>query len=182
MRPIARVVVIALLALSAPALAQDDCEAARCAAQDALNACPCTVMNGKANHGQYVSCVAHVLKDLRDSGDIPTSCRGKIQRCAARSTCGKKEGFVICQIPTDTCNVGQGSCDPVTLTCVGNSNLPCGVDTDCGVCADDATLGCQTDLDCGSRCKISSSAERCAARNGVVDPTRTTCCADCSTP
>ena len=136
-----------------PALAEViDCEPARCAVQDAINAnCSC---DAATNHGRYVSCVAHQIRQLSIAGLIPTTCKGKVQRCAARSTCGHKTGFVTCRIPTDTC-------DLLTLTCVGNP-----------------ALTCATDLDCGSKCSIKSSAERCLTRGGT--PGSGTCCASCA--
>src|SRR5512143_2045383 len=108
--------VIALMGLVAPAVAQTDCEAARCAVQAALDTqCPCSAAT---NHGRHVSCVAHVVNQLSKSGTIPTNCKGKITRCAARSVCGKP-GFVTCQVPQ------LGTCDTTTGTCVENSALPC---------------------------------------------------------
>jgi hypothetical protein len=127
-----------------------DCEPARCAVQAAVDAaCPC---DAATNHGKHVSCVAHVVKDLSRQGLVPTNCKGKVKRCAARSTCGKKPGFVTCTVPTDVC-------DPGTLTCLGNP-----------------TLACATDADCGTRCRTKSSAEKCPAP-GVVGSG--TCCASC---
>jgi hypothetical protein len=129
-----------------------DCEPARCAAQTALDKeCPC---DQATNHGRHVSCVAHVVNRLSRDGTIPTNCKGKIRRCAARSICGKA-GFVTCHFATDTC-------DPVALTCTS-----------------DSTVTCATDLDCGSVCRIRSSSDLCTAAGGVVGAGGT-CCADCS--
>ena len=47
--------------------------------------CPCT-----GNHGQFVSCVAHHVRDAVRNHDLDTNCKGAVTRCAARSTCGKK--------------------------------------------------------------------------------------------
>jgi hypothetical protein len=128
-----------------------DCEPARCAVQAAIAAeCPCAEA---VNHGRYVSCVAHVVNRLAAGGTIPTACKGKITRCAARSTCGKP-GFVTCLVPTDTCDLTTG------------------------FCADDPTLVCTTNLDCGAKCKTKSSADSCRARGGVVG-TESSCCAIC---
>ena len=146
-----------LLALAAaPALATKvDCEPARCATAAAVAAeCPC---QDATNHGRYVSCVAHVVRRLSAEGTIPITCKGKVTRCAARSTCGKP-GFVTCQIPTDTCVIVP----PATS----------------GTCEDDAAIICLTDLDCGARCKIKSTGERCTEKGGFVG-TATSCCADC---
>jgi hypothetical protein len=142
--------------LLAPAVgvgAQADCEPARCAVQAALNsACTCDTAS---NHGRYVSCVAHVVKQLSDAGTIPVTCRGAVKRCAARSVCGKP-GFVTCQIPTDTC-------DQTTLHCVAQP-----------------TLACLVDADCGTRCKIKHSNDLCLRVGGAIGAS-STCCATCST-
>ena len=146
---------VALLALATPVrAAQVDCEPARCAVQNAINTeCSCA---GAGNHGQYVRCVVHVVKRLSDSGAVPTECRGKITRCAARSTCGKA-GFVTCQLTR------PGTCNLATGTCMENPATVCTTDAACAT----------------SRCKTSSSAERCTAAGGVVG-TSTTCCATCA--
>src|SRR3989442_9279188 len=97
-----------------------DCEAERCAAQTAIEQ-QCPSCSGATNHGRYVSCVAHVVKQ-----HVSPGCRGKAIRCAARSTCGKP-GFVTCLIPTDTCDLSAGS----PGTCVGNPSISCTNDFDC---------------------------------------------------
>jgi len=67
----------AWLTLRAASMAQYDCEAARCLVQQDINDnCPSCVENDKAGHGQFVSCVTHVLKRRRDSGDIPVNLPG----------------------------------------------------------------------------------------------------------
>jgi hypothetical protein len=146
---------LAFLAFAVPTrAAQIDCEPARCATQAAINAeCSCA---GAGNHGQFVSCVVHVVKRLSDSGAVPDECRGKVARCAARSTCGKP-GFVTCQLTR------PGTCDLATATCVGNPSVACTTDVACAT----------------TRCKTSSSAERCTAAGGVVGAA-TTCCATCA--
>lgn len=139
---------------SVAAAASPDCEPARCAVQAAIaQECSCETAT---NHGRYVSCVAHVVKRLSEQGLIPTNCKGKVTRCAARSICGKPE-FVTCQVPTDACDLTTG------------------------FCAKSPTLACLTDLDCGAKCKIKSSAERCTDRGGVVG-TAPNCCASCGSP
>lgn len=152
------VVFLTAVALGAPAVhAAADCEAARCAVQAALDTdCPCSEAT---NHGRHVSCVAKVVKRLSLAGVVPTECKGKITRCAARSVCGK-EGFVTCQIPvTGTCDVGTG-------TCVENTALLCSSDADCVI---------------GTKCKTKRSADLCLAKGGTVG-TSPTCCADCVVP
>ena len=80
--------------------------------------CPCT-----GNHGQYVSCVAHHARDAVRNGDLDVNCKGKVTRCAARSTCGKKTGFVTCPIcEPGTCT--NGFCDDGTTACADSSTCP----------------------------------------------------------
>jgi hypothetical protein len=139
-----------------------DCEPARCAVQAAINqACPCDGPQFK-NHGRYVSCVAHVVKRLSKDGTIPTKCKGKIKRCAARSTCNKPVGFVTCTVPVEF-----GTCDLLTSTCTtGVSALgTCGADSDCVV---------------STRCKIKRGADKCTVPGAVIGSG--TCCAGCVTP
>src|SRR5262245_57445561 len=54
--------------------------------------CDCA---GSRNHGQYVSCTAHVVNAAVRRGELRDPCRGEVLRCAARSTCGRP-GFVTC--------------------------------------------------------------------------------------
>ena len=148
-----------LMAVAAASVARAavDCEPARCAVQAAIDTqCPCAAAT---NHGRHVSCVAHVVKRLSDDGTIPTQCKGKITRCAARSICGK-EGFVTCQIPV------TGTCDTVAGTCVENTALLCLTDADCVI---------------GSKCKTKHSADLCLAKGGTVGAGNT-CCASCVVP
>lgn len=134
-----------------------DCEPYRCAFQTEVNqSCTCT-QDGMSNHGQYVSCVAHAVKRIADRGDMPTSCKGKIKRCAARSVCGKP-GFIVCNI------VQPGVCDLAAGSCVGDPERTCLTDTECAT----------------TKCKIKSSSEGCENVGGTVAIGATTCCADCS--
>ena len=152
--------VLAALAFGVPAgYGQTDCESARCAAQAALDdACPCSEAT---NHGRHVSCVAHVVKSLSEGPNaiVPTNCKGKIKRCAARSICGK-DGFVTCQIPV------LGTCDLATSMCVEDPSIACTAEGTCVL---------------GTSCKIKHSADLCMARGGVVG-TSPTCCSDCVVP
>jgi hypothetical protein len=154
--------VFAVLAfgMQPPAAAQTDCEAARCAVQAEIDRqCSCSEAS---NHGRHVRCVAHVVKRLAEgpSAVVPTNCKGKIKRCAARSICGK-EGFVTCQVPVEL-----GTCDPTTNTCVEDPLVPCTAE---GVCV------------LATRCKTKRSAERCLAKGGTVGASET-CCSNCVVP
>jgi hypothetical protein len=154
--------ITAALVIGLPALAtagRPDCEPARCAVQTAI-AAQCPSCDGAGNHGRYVSCVAHIVKQLVADGTVPGNCKGKVVSCAARSTCGKP-GFVRCLFPTDTCVV-----DPATGL---------------GTCAANPALACVTDLDCGAKCKTKSSADRCTTHGGTVGGSGS-CCASCASP
>jgi hypothetical protein len=133
-----------------------DCEPARCAAQAAIaEHCPACAEAG--NHGAYVSCVAHVVRDLASKGTIPINCKGKVTRCAAKSICGKP-GFVTCHIPTSECIIPTGALS--------------------GTCENDPTVVCLDDFGCGTTCKIKSTSDRCVERGGAVG-TESSCCANC---
>jgi hypothetical protein len=150
-----------LAAWQAPAGAQVDCETARCAAQGTLDQrCPCA---GAATHGAYVRCVAQVVKELAGDETIPARCKGAIKRCAARSTCGRRAGFVACDFPlvVGTCGIGLGFCHHPDGSI--RFSHPCSSDADCVF---------------ESRCRISASAALCAAQGGTV-ATRSSCCAEC---
>jgi hypothetical protein len=131
------------------------CEDWRCCFQEQINACNC---DGSSNHGRYVSCVAHKVKTLVDSG-LPRNCKGKLVRCAARSTCGKP-GFVTCQIPIDTCVIDET--------------------TGMGTCAKHPEMTCTTAAECGTKCKTKSSDVRCTDAGGTVGPSGS-CCSACVT-
>src|SRR3569832_1322971 len=117
---------LSLLTVAAPsARAQDEpsCEEFRCQFQTRLETeCHC---GDQPNHGQFVSCVAHIVNDLVDEG-LPTNCKGKLKRCAARSICGKQDrGFVTCTTQTfGTCTEG---------TCENDATISCASIEDCGV-------------------------------------------------
>jgi hypothetical protein len=82
---------------AAPARAAVDCGGVRCSVQEAVDlACPCATA---ASHGRHVRCVAHVVRQLVADGAVPRACRRELVRCAARSTCGRKAGAVVCEVP-----------------------------------------------------------------------------------
>ena len=103
------------------------------------------------NHGQYVSCVTRAVREAVSTGELDVNCKGKVVRCAARSTCGKKEGFVTCTI-----------CVPGTCT----DNL---CDDGVTVCSDSST--CPQVVD---RCSTKSSVDLCLAKGGI--PGTGSCC------
>jgi hypothetical protein len=135
---------------------------ASCQADSSNGSGPCT-----GNHGQYVSCVARAANDAVRNSQLDPNCKGKITHCAARSTCGKKEGFVTCTL-----------CNPGTCT------IPTGATA--GTC-DDGTTSCTDSSTCPpvvNRCTIKSDASKCVVRAGapegstaVADPSSgATCC------
>lgn len=119
-------------------------------------ACPCAGKTSPAgevvpwkNHGGYVSCVTRERNKLAKQLDLSKSCVRATTRCAARSTCGKREGFVTCRIP-DVCS----------------DTAPDGVAT--GTCTDDPTIACDTAADCPVlRCSIKSDGDLCTAQGGI---------------
>jgi hypothetical protein len=168
---------VALVAGSAiAAMAQDapkTCEDFRCEFQQRISTeCPCDGAghSGKFNHGRYVSCVAHVVKDLVAEG-LPRNCKGKLKRCAARSVCGKQDrGFVTCLIPID-----QGTCIPTSSTTLGDPMGPIGS-------CDNTGAECASNADCLiTRCHTKRGADKCEKRGGSVGDSPT-CCSKCAVP
>jgi len=158
MKPMAGVVFSLGLVIAAATTANAQateltCDEWRCEFQDRVEArCPCSE---QTNHGRYVSCVAHVVKELVADG-LPTRCKGKLKRCAAKSVCGK-EGFSTCTIHE------YGTC--VEGVCSHDSNITCSADTDCLV---------------SSQCRITRDTARCEAAGGVANLSPT-CCSSCNT-
>jgi len=169
MRLAAMLVGTLALGLAGPVIAQSaaptpvDCEAVRCSLQNAISAC---AANPK-NHGKCVSCVAHALHDP----GIPQECRGKIVRCAARSTCGKP-AFETCHTQS------AGTCDTATGTCTDGTPAA-------------GLTACTQDSDClVTDCKImrafsphetpTPGADRCTLAGGT--PGTGSCCSACPAP
>jgi hypothetical protein len=109
--------------------------------------CPCAGPDDGAggtiawkNHGQYVRCVTHAVKDAVRAAGVKRRCAKGLVPCAARSSCGKN-GAVACLVPT-------------TGTCTN------------GVCSNDDELACGADADCTtSSCSV-TSADACATSGG----------------
>jgi hypothetical protein len=182
----AAVIFLSAILFAVPALragAQVDCETARCAFDQAVNAqCSCT---GAGNHGRYVSCIAHVTKALNSCGLLPRNCKGKVTRCAARSTCGKT-GFSTCM---PNCDILAGS---TAGTCSNDPTIACSTAGDCiekasdchirhdGTCPDGTTPGS------GSCCRTCAAPDCTPSASGTVGPgcachsnadcTSTNCC------
>jgi hypothetical protein len=160
---IAGLFVSAIVISSGSAFAQElTCEEYRCQFQERLESeCSCTE---QPNHGQYVSCVADIVNELVAEG-LPTNCKGKLKRCAARSVCGKQEmGFHTCTTPElGTCVIDEIS--------------------GLGACDFDPELACTTDAECveSTRCKITRNPDRCTENGGTLD-LAPTCCSNCVTP
>ena len=111
---------VLVLAGRTPVAANDgtDCEAARCAAQAAIDAaCPC---EDASNHGRYVRCVIRAAKE-----NVPKECRGAVVRCAARSTCGRDDDAVICRPSAGTCEHPGKDCTANTRAHVHPSAAEC---------------------------------------------------------
>lgn len=118
------------------------------------------------NHGHFVSCVAHKVKDAVDDGLIATNCKGKVVRCGARSTCGHKEGFVTCAIcDPGTCST-EGFCDDGTTPCTDSSECPgvvrrCSTKSDASRCVapPSSAPGTTAVVGSGSCCAASCAVE-----------------------
>ena len=118
MRPIVFLALVVALGVASIATARcTDSRVAQVRAQ--INQqCTCT-----GNHGRYVSCVAHAANAAVRNGDLDVNCKGAVTRCAARSTCGKKTGFVTCSICSPgTCS--EGFCDDGVTACTDSSTCP----------------------------------------------------------
>jgi hypothetical protein len=123
-------------------------------------ACPCAGVddgNGGTvawkNHGQYVRCVAHAVRDAARAAGVKRRCARALVPCAARSSCGRN-GAVACVVPVSaTCTAGA---------CSNAPDMPCGTDADCATkrCAVTSQSRCD-DLggtaDSGSCCTASPS-------------------------
>ena len=68
--------------------------------------CPCA---SASDHGQYVKCVAAVANAAAAAGTLPTSCKGAVKKCAAKSTCGKP-GFKTCCLTTCKLTKDEPTC------------------------------------------------------------------------
>ena len=129
-----------LLTSVQPGLARCDSvgeEAAVAAARAQLDAdCPCA---SAAHHGGYVHCATVVARQRVRNGLLPASCKGRVIRCAARSTCGKREFVTCCRVTAagaTTCRIEPlrpafaqrgSSCRPPKggSACVGNATSCC---------------------------------------------------------
>lgn len=152
-------------AVAAPCDAAGADAAAIASARAAIDAqCDCA---GAATHGAYVACARGVLKGLAQSGALRKSCTGTVQRCAARSTCGKPGAVTCCR--TDRNGVTKGALKNDADAC----RAPAG---------GSACVGSYTSL-CDA-CGAGGCAPRCG--NGVVEageacepPGSATCDAAC---
>src|SRR5262249_20513299 len=104
--------VMALLFSLPPRAAADDGECrgshGRAAVADALAAaeaqCNC---GGAQSNGDFVSCVAEVARQRANAHQLPNQCRGRVQECAAQSTCGRPGAVTCCR--TDSSGVSHCS-------------------------------------------------------------------------
>jgi len=157
-----------------------DCEAVRCDVQSAIAQCSEqtaaanpgeTKGKGGMNHGQYVRCVAHVLRGL----DIPHECTGTVMRCATRSTFGKPN--------FQTCNVQKpGKCDTSTTpsTCKKGTLAP-GL-TSCATGGDCVVTRCQTMRAFARHATPMPGEDRCSLLNATgisAVPGTGSCCPPC---
>jgi len=78
--------------------------------------CPCAgVDDGDGgttawkNHGQYVRCVSHAVRDAARSAGVKRRCAKSIVPCAANSSCGKRTS-VACVVGTECAVVSADRC------------------------------------------------------------------------
>jgi hypothetical protein len=109
--------------------------------------CPCAgVSDGNGgvvawkNHGQYVRCVAHAVRDAVRAAGVKRRCAHGLVPCAARSSCGKN-GAVACVVST-------------TGTCTA------------GACSNAPDMACTVDADCATHSCAVTSTDHCAAVGG----------------
>ena len=152
-----------LFGSSVIARADVDCEASRCTVQDAIDAqCSCA---GAETHGNYVSCVAHAVKQLVEDGKVPVECKGAVKRCASRSICGKRAGFVVCDLPV-RCAAGKCSrCGlaPSAERCLARGGTVSSRPSCCATCQP------RTPTPCGPTLMCDSATEICVS-SGPVGP------------
>ena len=99
------------------------CDAASSAIQAFVDTtCPCAGVddgNGGTtawkNHGQYVRCVSHAVRDAARSAGVKRRCAKSIMPCAAGSSCGKKNavacvvGDACAVVSADKCTAAGGT-------------------------------------------------------------------------
>ncbi len=131
---LATVILTALLLVLPAARAANaepvDCEAARCTVQASIDEeCPCAEAK---NHGRYTACVTRIVNRLVREGSVPKKCRTKIEGCAIRSTCGKRDGSVSCQLPG---NPITSRCRPLASESLCTSRGGTVVESCCETCS-----------------------------------------------
>lgn len=158
-KPVARALLVGLVTASAWLVPARDGVAARCdpagadagaiaAARTAVAAqCDC---DAAPNHGAYVACSRQVLAARVAAAQLPASCRGAVQRCAARSTCGRAGAVTCCR--TNRHGVTSGT--------IKNSAAACTAPKGGAACTGDYASLCDA-------CDASGCASRCG--NGEVE-------------
>ena len=148
------------LAATPAAAARPACDSALVAqaATEVASECPCggkMLPTGEVqpwkNHGGYVSCVTRARNAFAKHHDISKSCLRSATRCAARSTCGKLDGFVVCRT-LDACSDATPGDDVAAGTCADSPETPCDTAADCPVL----------------KCSVKSAADICQAQSGVA--------------
>jgi hypothetical protein len=104
--------------------------------------CPCDgVDDGTGivpwkNHGQYVRCVSHAVRDAARAAGVKRRCVKNLVPCAARSSCGKRNAVTCLVATTGTCTNGA---------CSNDDDLACATDADCAVTACGVTSAARCD-------------------------------------
>lgn len=86
------------LCMAGPAAAKcgdapGDFDAVATTRNDVNSTCDCSTA---ASHGDHVRCARGVVQAALDAGTLPPVCASTVLRCARKSTCGRKAGFVPC--------------------------------------------------------------------------------------
>lgn len=143
-------VALGMFALAATAVAKcgdaaGDMDAVASTRGDVNSTCDCATA---ASHGDHVRCARGVIESALMAGTLPPQCASTVLRCARKSTCGRKPGFVPC------CRTGR------------NGATKCSIKSGAAHCH--APPG-------GSACYSSFATSCCDACNagGCVQPTPT---------
>jgi hypothetical protein len=107
---------------------------ARASAEDACTTAGAGCSNA-ANHGAYVSCIAHAINGLVQGNTLPKSCKGTVKKCAARSTCGKP-GAVTCCLANQS---GHGHSMRDAGSCTAKGGCAGSFVSCCDACAPDGS-------------------------------------------
>lgn len=70
-----------------------DFDAVATARANVISQCDCA---SATSHSAHVRCARDVVQAAMNNGDLPRQCASTVMRCARKSTCGRKAGYVPC--------------------------------------------------------------------------------------